>query len=102
VTGLLVAEQLAGAADLHVVAGEREADAELAERFDGFKALERVALERVPARHHEVRVGLVVRAADPPAQLVQLRQAEGVGAVDDDGIGGRHVDAALDDGGAHQ
>jgi hypothetical protein len=44
----------------------------------------------------------VVRAADAAAQLVQLREAEAVGAVDDDGVGGRHVDAALDDGRAQQ
>ena len=44
----------------------------------------------------------MVRAADAAAQLVQLRQAEAVGAVDHDGVGGGHVDAALDDGRAHQ
>ena len=53
-------------------------------------------------RGQQVGVGLVVRAADAAAQLVQLRQAELVGAVDDDGVGGRHVDAGLDDGGAQQ
>jgi len=41
-------------------------------------------------------------APDAPAQLVQLGQAQLVGAVDDDGIGARHVDAGLDDGRAHQ
>ena len=43
-----------------------------------------------------------MRAADAPAQLMQLRQAELVGAVHDDGIRGRHVDAGLDDGRAQQ
>ncbi|OIQ74453.1 hypothetical protein GALL_438910 [mine drainage metagenome] len=33
---------------------------------------------------------------------MQLRQAEAVGAVHDDGVGGGHVDAGLDDGGAQQ
>jgi len=40
----------------------------------------------------------VVAAADAAAQLVQLREAELVGAVDDDGVGVRVVDAGLDDG----
>src|SRR6185437_14831984 len=40
--------------------------------------------------------------SDPAAQLMDLRQAEPVRAVDDDGVGGRHVDAAFDDGGADQ
>ena len=50
----------------------------------------------------QVRVGLVVRAADAAAQLVQLREAELVGAADDDRVGARHVDAGLDDGRAQQ
>jgi hypothetical protein len=44
----------------------------------------------------------MVRAADAAAQLVQLGEAEAVGAVDDDGVGRRDVDAALDDGRAQQ
>ena len=44
----------------------------------------------------------MVRAAHAPAQLVQLGQPEAVGAVDHDGVGGRHVDSALDDRGADQ
>ena len=44
----------------------------------------------------------MVRASDAAPQLVKLRQAEAIGAVDDDGVRGRHVDAALDDGRAEQ
>ena len=33
---------------------------------------------------------------------MQLREAHVVGAIDDDGVGGGNVDAALDDGGAEQ
>ena len=43
-----------------------------------------------------------MRAADAAAQLVQLRQAQAVGVVDHDGVGGGHVDAALDDRRAQQ
>ena len=57
---------------------------------------------RLAVGHDQVGVGAVVRTADAAAQLVQLRQAEAVGAVDDDGVGGRHVDAGLDDRGADQ
>ena len=53
-------------------------------------------------RRDQVRVGLVVRATDATAQLVQLREAEAVRAVDDDRVGRRHVDAALDDRRAEQ
>jgi hypothetical protein len=43
-----------------------------------------------------------MRAPDAAAQLVQLREAELVGAVDHDRVGGRDVDAGLDDGRAQQ
>ena len=37
-------------------------------------------------------------APDAAAQLVEIGQAEAVGAVDDDGVGVGDVDAAFDDG----
>ena len=43
-----------------------------------------------------------MRAADPAAQLIELRQAELVGAVDDDRIGVGKVEARLDDRRANQ
>ena len=42
------------------------------------------------------------RAPDAAAQLVELRQAEGVGAVDQHRVGARDVETALDDRGAEQ
>jgi hypothetical protein len=44
----------------------------------------------------------VVRAPDTAAELMQLREAEAVRAVDHDRVRGWHVDARLDDGGAQQ
>jgi hypothetical protein len=38
-TGLFFAQQFAGSADLHVLGGQGEADAQLAGRLDGFQAL---------------------------------------------------------------
>ena len=43
-----------------------------------------------------------VRAADPAAQLIELRQAELVGAVDDDRVGVGKIEARLDDRRANQ
>ena len=39
---------------------------------------------------------------DPAPQLVELAEPEAVGAVDDEGVHRRHVDARLDDRRAHQ
>ena len=100
--GLALAEEFAGAADFQVVRGQQEAGAQFFHRFDRLEALGGIARERPARGHDQVGVGAMVRAADAAAQLVQLREAQAVGAVDQDGVGGRHVDAALDDGGAHQ
>ena len=60
------------------------------------------ARDQVLAGDQEVGVGALVRAADAAAQLVELRQAEVVGAVDDDGVGARDVEPGLDDRRADQ
>src|ERR1700694_2881739 len=68
---LLIAQEFSGAADLEIVGGEREARAQVLERLDGLQALARIGRERRQRRCEQVRVGPVVRAADPAAQLVQ-------------------------------
>lgn len=99
---LAVAEQLAGAADLQVVGGEDEAGAQVLGVGDGFQAFLGVRGHLSARRCQQVGVGLVVAATDAAAQLVQLGQAELVGALDEDGVGAGHVDAGLDDGRGHQ
>ena len=61
------------------------------------EARRRLGREQLLARVEEVGVGVRVAAPDAAADLVELRQAEHVGAVDDQRVGGRDVDAALDD-----
>ncbi|MCY1214905.1 hypothetical protein D9M72_267360 [compost metagenome] len=100
--GLLVAQHLARAADFQVVHGQVEARAQFFHLLDGLQPAPRLLGQALDVMHQQVGIGLVVRAPDPAAQLVQLRQAELVRAVDQDGVGGRHVDAGLDDGGAQQ
>ena len=102
VAALVLAEHLAGAADLEVVHREVEARAQLLHLLDRVEPLRRLLGQALGVGHHEVGIGLVVRTADAAAQLVQLRQAELVGAAHHDGVGCRHVDAGLDDGRAQQ
>ena len=101
-SALLVAEQFAGAADLEIVRREREPGAEILERIDRLEPLDRIGRHDGTRRCDQVGIGAMVRAADAAAQLVQLRQAEAVGAIDDDRVGGRHVDAAFDNRRAQQ
>ena len=94
---LLGAKQVARAADLEVAHGDLEAGAELSEFLHGLQALLRRLRQDLIRLVDEVREGHVVRAADAPAHLVELRQAEMVGVVDNDGIGIGDIEAVLDD-----
>ena len=49
------------------------------------------------ARHEQVAERQPVAAADAAAELVELRQAEALGVIDEDRVAGRDVDAVLDD-----
>ena len=89
-------------ANFQVVHGEVEAATQIFQVLDGFQALFRVVGHRVLARRQHVRIGLVVASAHATAQLVQLRKTELVGAVDQNGVGGRHVNPGLDDRGAQK
>ena len=79
-----------------------KAGAELLHHLDRLQALQRILAERLFRRREQIGVGLVMRASDAPAQLVQLREAELVRAIDDHGVGVRIVDAGLDDRGAEK
>ena len=102
VAALRFAQHLAGAADFQIVHGKVETGAQVFHHLDGLQTFLRAGFQALFAGREQVRIGLVVRSSDAPAQLVQLREAEPVGAVDDDGIGGRHVNAGLDNGRAEQ
>ena len=91
------AEQVAGAADLEVERRDAEAAAQVAELLDRGQAPLGHRRQRLLGRNHQVGVGRPVAAADPAAQLVELRQTVAVGAVDDDGVGVGDVEAVLDD-----
>ena len=99
---LVFAQQFPGAANLEIVGGQGETRAQVFQGLQGLQALHRVPGHGFGWRSNEIGVGAVMGAAHPAAQLVQLGQAQLVGAVDDDGVGRGHVDAALDDGGGHQ
>ncbi len=91
--GLFLAQQIAGAADVEVMAGELEAGAERVERLQHLQAPVGVGRQLLVGRQREQRVGAHLGAADTAAELVELRQAEHVGAVHDQRVGGRDVEA---------
>ena len=97
VPALLTAEQIARAANLEVERGHAEAAAEIAELLDGGEPLARDRRQRFLRRNQQIRVRRPIRPANTAAQLIELRQAVPIRAVDDDGVGVRNVEAVLDD-----
>ena len=102
VAGLLAAEQVAGAADLQVLHRDRHAAAEVGVLGQRREPLVGGLGERLLRRVEEVGVGPLAGSADAAAQLVELGEPEGVGALDDHRVGVGDVEAGLDDRGAHE
>ena len=99
---LLLAEDVARTPDIEILAGQREARAEAVERAQDPQALFGRGRERHARLGGEIGIGAGFRAPHAAADLVELGEAEHVGAVDDHGVGGGDVEPALDDGGGQQ
>ena len=99
---LRVAEKFACAANLQVVCRQGESGAEIFKRVDGLQPLRRVGRQLGYGRRYQVGIGAMVRPPHATPQLMKLRQAKTVCTVDDDRVGRRHVDAALDNCGAQK
>ncbi len=99
---LLAAEHVAGAAEFEVERGDAESGAEFAEFFHGGEAFAGDVGESFFGRNEQIGVGALVGAADAAAELIELGEAEAVGAIDEDGVGARDVEAVFDDGGGDE
>ena len=95
---LLFAQKITGPSDLKVRRGDTEARSEFGELLNRDQSLLRIAGECAFVGDQEVGVGLLSAASDPSTQLVQLRQAEEIRSIDDDGVGVGNVESGLDDG----
>ena len=102
VAALVFAQHFTSSADLQVVHGQIKPAAKLFHLLNRIEPLAGLFGQALQIGHHQVGVGLVVAAADPATQLVQLREAKFVGPAHDDGVGSGHVNAGFDDGGAQQ
>ena len=103
VAALVLAEQVAGAADLEVAHGDLEAAPELGGLADRAEPLVGLLGERLVARVEQVGVGALARCGPTrPRSWWSWPRPRQVGAVDDERVHRRHVDARLDDRGAHE
>ncbi len=102
VAGLFGAEEVACAAYFQVAHGDFEAAAEFAVLADGGGAFAGLARAHHGGREEEVGVGLLGGAADAATELIEVGEAEAVGAVNKDGVDVGHINAAFDDGGGDE
>ena len=100
--GLLVAEKIACAADVEVMACQLEAGAEIVERLHDFEPPQRGRRQLFALGQGQIAISAQFAAADAATQLIELRQPKHVSAVDDQGVGGRDVETAFDDVGRQQ
>ena len=100
--GLFVAQQVAGAAQFEVLHGDVEAASERRVLRDGGEAVVRLLGHRLGRVVQEVGVRAFAAAADTPAQLVQLGEAEPVGVVYDQRVRVGDVESGLDDRRAYE
>ena len=99
---LFLAQEFACAANFQIVSGQGKSGAQLFERLQRLEPLDGIGGHCPSRRGNQIGIRAMMRATDPASQLMNLRQPESIGAVDDDGIGRRHVDPAFDDGCADQ
>ncbi len=99
---LLGAHQRSRTADLQVAHGDAHAASQILILVDSGQALGGLLGQRALAREQEVGEGLGAPAANAALELVELSQTQPLGVLDDEGVGMRVVDTALNDGGGHQ
>ena len=90
-TGLFLAQQIPGAAQIQVVAGQAEPGAQRIQGLQYFQAFLRRLSRPRPGRQGEIGIGPALGAPDAATQLIQLREAKAVGAMHDQGIGGGNI-----------
>ena len=100
--GLLVAQQVAGAANIQIVRGQSKPGAQRIQRLHHGQSFLRRDRQPMVRRPGQIGVAALLAAPDPAAQLIQLPQPEHVGAIDHQRIHRRHVQPALDDIGGQQ
>src|SRR5205807_3742070 len=99
VAALLRAEQVSRAPDFKIAHGDFESAAEGGVLFYGGEAFANVRQQTGMAWEQKVGVSLVLVPADAAAQLVEIAEAETVGAIDNNCVGIGNIEAAFDNRG---
>ncbi len=96
------AQQIAAPADFQIVVGDAETGTRFGKFLDGLKSFHGVARQHRALGQQQIGAGLLIAPAHAAADLVELGQAEAVGAVDDDRIGRGNIQTRSDNRRADQ
>ena len=88
---LFIAQQVARTANIQIMAGQLEPRAQLIQPRHHLQPTGGGFGHHLPRRQGQIGMAAHLAPPYPPAQLVQLRQAETIGTVDDDGVGVRNI-----------
>ena len=102
VAALLGSHEGARTTYLQILHSDPHAASQLCELADSLQALGGLLREGLVGGEEKVRVGLALGAAHAALELVELRQTQALGILDDEGVGMGVVQTALHDGGSHQ
>ena len=97
--GLLLSQNIAGAADVHIMTGQRKTGAQRIQRLQNAQAPLGYRIKLAVRRNGEISIAPDFAAPYSSLELVKLCQTEHIGAVDDHGVDPRHINAGFDNRG---
>ena len=100
-SGLLLPEDVASASNLEITRRDLEPSAELRESLQHLDAPTSF-LRQISRRNEKTRESARLRSTDASSELIELRETQTIGAIDDDRVGVRNVETRLDDGRRHE
>ena len=101
-SALFGTQQIASATNVQVLHSNVDATAEVGEILNGLQATACVIGKRRKRRREQVTEGLAIATPYATAHLVEVRKSKVMGIVNNNGVGIRNVDTALDDGGGEK
>ena len=99
---LFRAQKISGAAQLQIAHRNLDTASQLRKFTDRLQTFFRLLTQQLVAPVHEKRIRSPPGTSDATADLVELRQPQPVGVVDDDRVRIRNVQSRLNDGRGHQ
>ena len=89
---LFISQQVSGTANIHIVGGQREPGTKRVQRLHYLQPAARLRSQQPVGIRRQIGIGTKTAPPDPAAQLIKLRQAKHVRAMNDHGICRGNID----------